>query len=90
MNWRLALSTFVAVLLGEMGDKTQIAAVSFAASSRQPLTIFAGASTALVVATVLNVFIGSVLAEVLPVLYLRRLGGTIFIVIGIAMFCEWL
>ena len=30
------------------------------------------------------------LADVLPVLYLRRLGGTIFIVIGIAMFCEWL
>ena len=90
MDWRLVVSTFLAVFLGEMGDKTQIAAVTFAASSQRPVSVFAGASTALVVATVLNVFVGTVFSEVLPVSYLRRLGGAVFIILGVAMSFEWL
>ncbi|MGD0947904.1 MAG: TMEM165/GDT1 family protein [Candidatus Binatia bacterium] len=90
MDWRLVVSTFLAVFLGEMGDKTQIAAVTFAASSQRPLSVFAGASTALVVATVLNVFVGTLFSEVLPVSYLRRLGGAVFIILGVAMSLDWL
>jgi len=90
MDWRLVVSTFVAVFLAEMGDKTQIAAVTFAATSQRPLSVLAGASTALVAATVLNVFVGAVFFEVLPVSYLRRLGGAVFIVLGVGMSLEWL
>lgn len=79
-----------AVFLGEMGDKTQIAAVTFAASSRQPLSVFAGTSTALVAATMLNVFVGTAFSQVLPVSHLRPLGGAIFVIIGVAMALEWL
>lgn len=42
------------------------------------------------VATVLNVFVGTLFSEVLPVSYLRRLGGAVFIILGAAMSLEWL
>ncbi len=90
MDWRLVMSTFLAIFLGEMGDKTQIAAVTFAASSRQPLSVFAGASTALIAASVLNVFVGTVFSEILPLSYLHRLGGAVFIAVGVAICLEWL
>lgn len=48
------------------------------------------ASDNAVVATVLNVFVGTLFSEVLPVSYLRRLGGAVFIILGVAMSLEWL
>jgi len=58
-------SAFGAVFLAELGDKTQLAAVTLTASTRQPLAVFVGASTALVAVTLLGVVAGAALADVL-------------------------
>ncbi len=89
MDWRLIVSTFSAIVLAEIGDKTQIAVLTFAASSNRPLSVFLGASTALIAGTLLGVLIGVPISEVLPISYLRKAGGAIFVGIGIATLLDW-
>jgi putative Ca2+/H+ antiporter (TMEM165/GDT1 family) len=85
MDWKLIVTAFTATLLAEMGDKTQIAAVTLTASSNRPLSVFVGASVALVASMLLNVWIGAPLAHLLPDAVLRYAGAVIFIAIGAAM-----
>jgi putative Ca2+/H+ antiporter (TMEM165/GDT1 family) len=90
MDWKLVLSTFSAIILAEIGDKTQIAVLTLTASSNRPLSVFIGASLALVSGTLLGVLIGVPVAEVLPAAYLRKAGASVFIAIGAAILLDWL
>lgn len=90
MDWRLVLSTFSAIILAEIGDKTQIAVLTLTASSNRPLSVFIGASVALVGGTLLGVLIGTPLTEMLPLVYLRKAGAGVFIGIGVAILVGWL
>lgn len=90
MNWTLILSTFGAIFLAELGDKTQLAAVTLAASTKQPWAVFLGASLALVTVSAVGVAIGAGLAEMLPLALIRKLSAAAFIIIGVAMLMEWL
>ena len=85
MDWSLIASTFALVFLAEMGDKTQLAAISLAASTRRPMSIATGAIAALAAGTVLAVIGGQLLPEVLPAVYVRRLAGAVFVVTGLLM-----
>jgi len=85
MDWRLIVSTFALVFVAEMGDKTQLAAISLAATTRRPLSIAAGAIGALAAGTVLAVIVGQLLPEVLPAVWTRRLAGGIFLATGLVM-----
>ncbi len=90
MDWKLITSTFAAIFLAELGDKTQLAAITLAASSNRPLSVFIGASVALVGVTLVGVTAGAVLAEVLPLAHLRKAGAAAFVVIGVAMLLDWI
>ncbi len=54
MNWRIVASTFGAIFLAELGDKTQLAAITLSASTGRPLSVLVGASAALVTVTILG------------------------------------
>jgi putative Ca2+/H+ antiporter (TMEM165/GDT1 family) len=86
----VAATAFGAVFLAELGDKTQLAALTLTGSTRQPLAIFVGASAALVMATLIGVVAGAALGEVLPLLLIRRLAAVAFIAAGVAMLAGWL
>jgi putative Ca2+/H+ antiporter (TMEM165/GDT1 family) len=90
MDWKLVLSTFSAILLAEIGDKTQIAVLTLTASSNRPLSVFIGAGTALLTGTLLGVLVGVPITEVLPAPYLRKVGAGVFIAIGAAILLDWL
>lgn len=90
MNWTLILSTFGAIFLAELGDKTQLAAVTLAASTKQPAAVFIGASLALVAVSALGVIVGAGLAETLPMALIRKVSAAAFILIGVAMLMEWI
>jgi len=90
MNWTLIASTFGAIFLAELGDKTQLAAVTLAASTRQPVAVFVGASLALVAVSAVGVALGSGLAEVLPMALIRKVSAAAFVLIGVAMLLDWL
>ena len=85
MDWRVLLTTFGVIFLAEMGDKTQIAAMTMAAQQKRPWAVFIGASLALVAVSAIGVIVGSVLSQYLPLDWIKRVAAVAFIVIGVLM-----
>ena len=84
MSIKVFLTVFVAVFLAELGDKTQLATMLFAADKEvNKVVVFLGASLALVVATLIGVLAGSVISEYISEKQLHYLAGVGFILIGI-------
>ena len=85
MDVKLFLVTFGAIFLAELGDKTQLAALSFAAGNRHALfVVFLAASLAMTVATAIGVAFGAALTRVVDPRYIKIGAGILFIVIGLA------
>jgi len=85
MDLRVFLTTFGVIFLAEMGDKTQLAAMTMAADSKKPWAVFFGASLALAAVSLLGVLVGSFLGDYVPVMWVKRVAATAFIVIGVLM-----
>jgi putative Ca2+/H+ antiporter (TMEM165/GDT1 family) len=83
MDLKLFLSTFGLVFLAELGDKTQLATLSLAASGNSRLAVFLGSAGALVLTSALAVLLGAALARAVPAVWISRLAGTGFIVMGV-------
>ncbi len=81
MDWKLLASTFAAVFLAEMGDKTQLATMSLAAGGSR-WAVFVGAALALVLTSAVAVLAGEVVARVVPPIWIRRGAGLLFLVLG--------
>jgi putative Ca2+/H+ antiporter (TMEM165/GDT1 family) len=83
MEWKIFLSVFATVFIAELGDKTQLATMLFAADKEVgKLTIFLAASAALIVASAIGVLAGSLLAETINEKVLHIIAGLGFILIG--------
>jgi putative Ca2+/H+ antiporter (TMEM165/GDT1 family) len=82
MDWQVFWVTFGTVFLAEMGDKTQLAALTLTAEKGTPLAVFAGACSALFLATLLGVMLGGVLAQFIPPAVIKKAAGVAFVVIG--------
>lgn len=77
-------AVFAAVFLAELGDKTQLATVLFAADGKySPMAVFFAAATALCLSTALAVFIGSVANHYLERFPVKLIAGIGFIAIGV-------
>jgi putative Ca2+/H+ antiporter (TMEM165/GDT1 family) len=77
------LPIFVTVFLAELGDKTQLATLLFAAEGqRNPFWVFAAAATALVASSALAVALGSTAQQHLAALPLKLIAGIGFMLIG--------
>lgn len=83
MNWQVFWITFGTVFLAEMGDKTQLAALSMTADTRAPVSVFLGASIALCLATFLGVLVGGVLTQYVPEHVIKKAAGLAFVAIGV-------
>lgn len=84
MELKVFATVFISVFIAELGDKTQLATMLFAADKEvSKWTVFWGASVALVVASAIGVLAGALLSEFINPKYLSYLAGTGFIVIGV-------
>ena len=84
MDWKIFLTIFASVLIAELGDKTQLATMLFAADKEvSKYTVFFAASAALIVATAIGVLAGSLMSEYINEKYLHYAAGICFIVIGV-------
>ena len=84
MDWKILSTVFTSVFIAELGDKTQLATMLFASDKdTSKLTVFLGASLALVVTSALGVVAGSVLSQYVSEKFLHYLAGIGFIAIGV-------
>ncbi len=84
MDLKLLLTVFATVFIAELGDKTQLATLLFAADQEvSKMTVFIGASLALVLTSALGVLAGGLVADFIQPRYLSYVAGAGFIMIGI-------
>jgi putative Ca2+/H+ antiporter (TMEM165/GDT1 family) len=77
---------FASVFLAELGDKTQLATLTFAATpGASRLGVFLAAAAALVTSTLIAVLIGEKLGEWIAPHHLTRVAGLLFVAIGVWM-----
>jgi Ca2+/H+ antiporter, TMEM165/GDT1 family len=85
MNTKVLFASFALVFLAELGDKTQLTALAFAASSKSPWAVFFGTSLALITTTALAVIFGEMLSRVLPERVLHIGSGVMFVLVGLVL-----
>lgn len=84
VDYKILLTVFIAVFIAELGDKTQLATMLFAADREvSKLTVFFGASLALIVASGIGVLAGGLVAEHISEKVLRYVAAAGFIGIGV-------
>jgi putative Ca2+/H+ antiporter (TMEM165/GDT1 family) len=84
MDIKVLLTVFIAVFIAELGDKTQLATLLFAADKDvSKWTVFLGASSALIVAAGIAVLAGGAISQYISERYLHYIAGIGFVGIGI-------
>ncbi len=73
---------FILIFLTEMGDKTQLLAVSLA-SRYDHKTIFVAVASAMIIATALGVMLGTVIFSYIEISWIRITASVLFIIFGI-------
>jgi putative Ca2+/H+ antiporter (TMEM165/GDT1 family) len=86
MDLKILASVFASVFVAELGDKTQLATMLFASDKQiSKLTVFAGASLALILTSAIGVLAGSVVSQYISEKHLHYVAGFGFIAIGFWM-----
>ena len=83
MDLKIFIAVFGTVFLAELGDKTQLATLLFAADKpASKWTVFAASASALVLAAGMGVLAGTLIAEHINPKVLQIVAGVGFLLIG--------
>ena len=88
MDWTAFFSTLGLIFVAELGDKTQLAVVTQTCKYRRPWAVFAGASLALTLVTLLGAIGGQVLSRFIPAHVLRLVAALAFVLMGLLIVRE--
>ena len=84
MDWKVLATVFATVFVAELGDKTQLATLLFAADKEvSKWLVFIGASLALIATSALGVLGGGLIAQYVSERMLHLIAGIGFIAIGV-------
>ena len=78
----IVATTFLLIFLAEFGDKTQIAVAGLGSTS-EPSAVWTGATAALAVTSILGVLAGRKLLKRLPLKWIHRISGVLFLLLAI-------
>ena len=80
------ITTFIAVFIAELGDKTQIATLLLAAETGHPVIVFLSAASALICSSLIGVLIGKYLASKVDSRLFNNGAAILMIIISLVMF----
>ena len=84
MDWKILATVFVTVFIAELGDKTQLATLLFAADKEvNKWLVFIGASLALVLTSAIGVLAGAAISQYISERTLHVIAGIGFVLIGL-------
>jgi putative Ca2+/H+ antiporter (TMEM165/GDT1 family) len=82
-------TAFLMIFMAELGDKTQLVTASQAAQHSASLTgmvgVFTASTLALWLVSLIGIFAGKQLVKVVPLCWIHRTAGILFLVFGLAM-----
>ncbi|HVA70555.1 MAG TPA: TMEM165/GDT1 family protein [Acidimicrobiales bacterium] len=80
------VTAFGVIFVTEFGDLTQIQAANLTVKTRQPLEVFFAGSLAMISVSFIGAYGGKFLQRVVPLAWIRRGGGLIFLALGLYTF----
>jgi putative Ca2+/H+ antiporter (TMEM165/GDT1 family) len=84
MNLKLFWTVFASIFIAELGDKTQLATLLYAADrERSRWVVFAASASALVFSSGLGVLAGSLVSATLDPQWLHWIAGAGFVAVGL-------
>ncbi len=83
INLQVLGSAFVMIFLAELGDKTQLSTFAFASQSKSPLSVFLGASLALVLSSLIGVALGGLIGKFVPERVMKVIAAVVFFGFGV-------
>jgi putative Ca2+/H+ antiporter (TMEM165/GDT1 family) len=85
MEWKLFFSTFAAIFLAELGDKTQLAVLALSTDSagRGRWVVVVASALALTATSAIAVLGGDIVARYVSPVWLKRIAGAVFVVMGL-------
>lgn len=84
MDLKILTTVFTSIFIAELGDKTQLATMLFAADKNtSKWTVFFGAALALILTSAIGVAAGSIVSHYVSEKTLQIVAGTGFIAIGL-------
>ncbi|HOJ93493.1 MAG TPA: TMEM165/GDT1 family protein [Dictyoglomaceae bacterium] len=81
----ILLLAFSTIFIAELGDKTQFAVLSLVLKTKNPFWVFLGASLSFILLSFLGAYLGGILTKFIPEGIFEKIGGILFIIIGIFM-----
>src|SRR3990170_1749571 len=76
------VSTFLLILVAELGDKTQLSIISLSSSYKWK-HVFAGAMLAFLAVDGISLAVGGTLLALVPIRYVQIVSGVVFIIFGV-------
>lgn len=84
MDFKLFVTVFTTVFIAELGDKTQLATMLFAADKDiHKFTVFLGAALALVLTSAIGVLAGGLISHYVSAKHMSYAAGIGFVLIGV-------
>ena len=77
------ITTALTFFLGEMGDKTQLTAMTLAIKAKYPLIILSGSVAGMLAIGFVGIIIGTSLTKHIPSYIIKTISGLIFIIFGL-------
>lgn len=82
------LTTALTFMLGEIGDKTQLTAMTLAMEAQNPASVLAGSVTGMLAIGMVGIIIGTTLTKYVPSNIIKTISGLVFIIFGLMRFIE--
>jgi len=86
MDWKIFLTTFGAIFLAELADKTQLVGITMSARSGKPVSVLLGSVAAYIIVTAISVAIGASVGKYIKPEFIRYFGAFAFVTVGMLMF----
>lgn len=81
-------TTALTFLLGEIGDKTQLTAMTLAMEAQYPALVLGGSVTGMLAIGLVGIIIGTALTKFVPSNIIKIISGLVFIIFGLMRFIE--
>jgi len=77
------ITVAIAFFIGELGDKTQLTAITLSVDSVFPMIVLLGTVSGMIVTSSLGIFVGNKIGDKIPELMIRLLSSAVFLIFGV-------